>query len=68
MSRKRHNTFTRLELDKRKYVVVDEDDGSVSIYNITPRYHVRILNYKSNDIEYTRNCIMESLDYLKRDI
>lgn len=68
MSRKRHNTFTRLELDQRKYVVVDEDDGSISIYNITPRYHIRILNYKSNDIEYARNCIMESLDYLKRDI
>lgn len=57
-----------LELDKRKYVVVDEDDGSISIYNITPRYHIRIVNYKSKDEEYARNCIMETLDYLKRDI
>lgn len=68
MSRKKKNNFTSLELDKRKYVVVDEEDGSISIYNITPRYHICIVNYKSKDQEYARNCIMETLDYLKRDI
>lgn len=68
MSRKRRSSFTSLELDKRKYVVVDEDDGSISIYNITPRYHIRIVNYRSKDEEYARNCIMETLDYLNRDI
>ena len=54
--------------DKDKFVIKQEKEGKYSIYYIDTDIKICILTYEDNDDEYCKNNIVETLNFIQRDI
>ena len=54
--------------DKNKFVIKQENEGKYSIYYIDTDIKICILTYQDKDDEYCKNSIIETLNYLQREI
>lgn len=54
--------------DKNKFVIKQEREGKYSIYYIDSDIKICILTYEDDDDEYCKNNIIETLDFIQRDI